>query len=448
MTRRANCPECSATLALGDDQLGQSIRCSNCRRVFKISAFRPKNWADDERPTSEGKGRQSPAEGDGRDEAEGPRATPGMKQTAHLENQPRHQRQAGGVPVGMIAAAAKAAAMLGLAAGGGFVYLYSKPVASPVVVEVPPAHSNAAPDGVTQQNEPDPPVVAQGHDLERVPEGLAREEQPDPPLLAKRQDLEGMPDGPAPQKQPDPQPPHPGDGHIQQDAAAVAPPAQQQRWRYVVVTLPVDSHRATEQLNSLADLGWEYVGLISTSLPPASIWNNENQQYTTVSSGQASSILLRRPKILFKVPGAIEGERLKITAKSSSFAVVPESMTSWAFGQWSGDRQLNGHSSNAGDWTDLALPAPAEGNYHIVVYLTRSPTYGVIQFYVNGTKLAKPIDCFHADTVVNTGAIDLGTANLKKGVNSLGVEVVGTNPKSTPLRYAWGLDCVVLKPAK
>jgi hypothetical protein len=347
-----------------------------------------------------------------------------------------------------IAAAAAAALLLGVAAGGAGVSLYLKPAASSVVVEVPPAHPDAAPDGATRENEPDPPVVAQGNDLERVPDGQAPQKQPDPPVLAKRQDLERMPGGAGPPQQPDPQPHHPGDGEIQQDAAAVTPPAQQPRWRYVVVTLPVDSHRATQQLNSLADLGWEYVGLISSAAPPESIWNNQNQQYTTVSSGQASSIVLRRPKIPFNVPAAIEGERLKITAKSSNFAVVPESMTTWAFGQWSGDRQLNSHSSKTGEWTDLALPAPAEGNYHIVVYLTKSPTYGIIQFHINGKNLAKPIDCYHADTVVSTGAIDLGPANLKAGVNSLGVEAVGTNPNSAPLHYAWGLDCVVLKPAK
>jgi hypothetical protein len=379
-----------------------------------------------------------------------PECSATLKQTDDLEDQPRQERQAGGAPVGLIAAAVVIAAILGLAAGGGVVYLYSKPVVSPVVAEVAPTHPGAAHGGAERQNVPNPAVIAQRHDLERVPDGLAPQKRPDPPLLAQRHDLDRVPDGPAPQKQPDPQPLHPGDGHIQPEAAAVAPPAQHPSWQYVVIPLPADNNRATERLNSLADEGWEYLGLISTSLPPASLWDNQNQQYTTVSNAQASSVVLRRPKnpLKFNVPGAIEGERLKVTAKSSNFAVVPERMTSWVLGQWSSDHQLNAHSSKVGEWTELALPAPAEGNYHVVVYLTSSPTYGIIQFYVNGTKLAKPIDCFHADTVGSTGAIDLGTAHLKGGVNSLGVEVVGTNPKSTPLRYAWGLDCVVLKPAK
>jgi len=50
--------------------------------------------------------------------------------------------------------------------------------------------------------------------------------------------------------------------------------------------------------------------------------------------------------------------------------------------------------------------------------------------HVNGTRIGKPVDGFNADTVVSTGAIDLGAANLKKGVNSLVVELVGTNRMS------------------
>ena len=70
--------------------------------------------------------------------------------------------------------------------------------------------------------------------------------------------------------------------------------------------------------------------------------------------------------------------------------------------------------------------------------------YGIVQFTVNGTRIGAPIDGF-ADSVKSTGAIDLGEADLKKGPNTLRVEVVGTNPDSRPPRYAFGLDCVVLK---
>jgi hypothetical protein len=43
--------------------------------------------------------------------------------------------------------------------------------------------------------------------------------------------------------------------------------------------------------------------------------------------------------------------------------------------------------------------------------------------------------------------VQLGTVELKKGMHTLRVEVTGASEKSDGLRYWWGLDCVVLKPA-
>ena len=150
-------------------------------------------------------------------------------------------------------------------------------------------------------------------------------------------------------------------------------------------------------------------------------------------------------KLRYRIDGAIEGEKLKVLNKSSGFPLDPQDMTSFLDGQWSGDSQLYGKPPSAGAWADLELPVPADGQYHVVVFLTRARDYGIIQFSVNGAKLGKPIDCFHGPTVLSTGAIDVGTVLLKKGTATLRVEVVGTNNKSVGLRYMWGLDCVVLK---
>jgi hypothetical protein len=152
----------------------------------------------------------------------------------------------------------------------------------------------------------------------------------------------------------------------------------------------------------------------------------------------------------FQLPGAIEGESMKILASSGDFSFTPQDMTSFlgSGGRWSGGRQLFARGVKTGAWADLELPAPADDKYGLVVFLTRSWDYGIIQFHVNGNRLGGPIDGFHVDTVLSTGAINLGEAELKKGVNTLRVEVVGTNPKSAPPHYSWGLDCVVLQPVK
>jgi Protein of unknown function (DUF2961) len=149
----------------------------------------------------------------------------------------------------------------------------------------------------------------------------------------------------------------------------------------------------------------------------------------------------------FKVAGALEAESLKIGAKSSDFPIGPQDMLEFSDGQWSDNRHLWGRPPKQGEWADLELPVAAAGKYHVIVYLTKARDYGMVQFSVNGTPLGKPIDGFHADTVVSTGAIDLGVIELPTGNATLRVEVVGTNAKSDGLRYMWGLDCVVLKPA-
>jgi hypothetical protein len=152
----------------------------------------------------------------------------------------------------------------------------------------------------------------------------------------------------------------------------------------------------------------------------------------------------------FQVPDAIEGESMKILASSGDFTYTPQDMTDFLGGgdRWSGGRQLFARGIKAGAWADLELSAPADGKYRIVVYLTRSWDYGIVQLRVNGSKVGGPIDGFHADRVVSTGPIDLGEADLKKGANTLRVEVIGTNPKSAAPHYSWGLDCVVLHLAK
>jgi hypothetical protein len=149
----------------------------------------------------------------------------------------------------------------------------------------------------------------------------------------------------------------------------------------------------------------------------------------------------------FKIPGAIEGEDLQVLKKSGDFPAGPQDMASFADGKWSGDRQLWVRPANKGAWVDLRLPVPADGKYGVLVYLTRARDYGIVQLALDGKPLGKPIDLFNADKVVSTGAIDLGTAELKKGDATLRVGVVGSNAKSVGLRYMWGLDCVVLKAA-
>jgi Protein of unknown function (DUF2961) len=153
------------------------------------------------------------------------------------------------------------------------------------------------------------------------------------------------------------------------------------------------------------------------------------------------------PAQAYRIKGALEGEKLRIAKKSSDFDVDPQDMTAFGDGNWSGASHLWGRPGKVGEWVDLKLPVKATGRYDVIVYLTKARDYGVVRFNVNGQPLGPKLDCYHANGVVVTGAIPLGTVELQKGTATLRVQVVGTNPKSDGLRYMWGLDCVVLKPA-
>jgi hypothetical protein len=233
-----------------------------------------------------------------------------------------------------------------------------------------------------------------------------------------------------------------------QDIAPAGQRAQPQRWQYLFLSPSGDINRATEQLNLLAGDGWEYAGLFNTSTPGAWVFNPLNNRTEQAHDGHEAMLVLRRPKVIFKAPGAIEGESMRIDAKNGDFSLETQSMAPFILGHWSDDRQLVATPLKAGAGVKLVLPAPAAGTFRIAVNFCKASNYGIIQFYLNGKKIGEPIDGFHADTVVSSGEIELGVAELKEGPNSLGIEVVGANRMSMPPRFMWGLDYVLLKEAR
>jgi len=144
-------------------------------------------------------------------------------------------------------------------------------------------------------------------------------------------------------------------------------------------------------------------------------------------------------------PVRIEGEDIKVLAKSGEFGLAPQNMSPFRNDKWSGDAQLWCRPTMAGDWVDLELPVAVDGKYQILAHMTRARDYGIVQLSLNGKPLGDPIGLFHLPEVVSTGAIDLGTVRLTTGRAKLRIAVVGTNENSVGLRYMWGLDYVVLQ---
>ena len=143
-----------------------------------------------------------------------------------------------------------------------------------------------------------------------------------------------------------------------------------------------------------------------------------------------------------RVPGALEGESLKILSKTGNAG--PQKMTMWKDGTWSGGEQLWWTGAKPGDRLTVALPVNIPGTYTIEAVLSRAPDYGVVRFLVDGQPLSdKQIDLF-GSKVTNTTPLALGERELSAGEHRLTVEITGANPEAAK-SYMVGIDYFWLK---
>jgi len=145
-----------------------------------------------------------------------------------------------------------------------------------------------------------------------------------------------------------------------------------------------------------------------------------------------------------KVPGALEGERLKILGKTGGNP-QEQDMTGYE-GDWSNGAHLWWIEAKPGDKLDLAVPVAQPGRYKLTMQLTRAIDYGIVQLSLDGRKLSGPIDLFN-NGVIATGPIDFGVQDLAAGERKLTVEITGANEKAVK-SYMFGLDYMKLEPVK
>jgi hypothetical protein len=140
------------------------------------------------------------------------------------------------------------------------------------------------------------------------------------------------------------------------------------------------------------------------------------------------------------VKGAIEGERMKILAKTGN---PHEQDLSGHEGQWSNGAHLWWTGAKPGDKLELALPVKEAGQYKITLQLTKAKDYGMVQLSLDGQKLGDPIDLYN-DGVIPTGPLAMGTHDLTAGEHKLTAEITGANPVAVK-NYMFGLDYVKLE---
>lgn len=152
----------------------------------------------------------------------------------------------------------------------------------------------------------------------------------------------------------------------------------------------------------------------------------------------------------YEIAGAIECEGLKVTAHSDKLAYGPQEMAGFGAKTWSGDSHLWVRGAKVGDYIELEVPCDSKSPVKVIVRATKSWDYGIVQFSVNGQKAGEPVDMYSGKEGVckASGPIDLGTFTPVAGKLVLRAEVVGGNPEEKEPRAFFGLDCVMLEPAK
>ena len=146
-----------------------------------------------------------------------------------------------------------------------------------------------------------------------------------------------------------------------------------------------------------------------------------------------------------KVPGAQEGEALKIVEKTGGNA-VSQPMGGFAADRWSGSDHLWWTGAGPGDRLGLEVQAAAAGLYDVEIVLTKARDYGVVRLQLDQVVLDPQLDLYNTPEVITTGVLTYRGVQLAEGAHRLSVEIVGANPAAVK-NHMVGVDYVRLVPA-
>ncbi|MBN2449200.1 MAG: DUF2961 domain-containing protein [Lentisphaeria bacterium] len=110
--------------------------------------------------------------------------------------------------------------------------------------------------------------------------------------------------------------------------------------------------------------------------------------------------------------------------------------------RFSGGNHLWFHPANPDAGFTWLLDVPADGNYDLAVYFTKSWDYAIVRLSLDGTSLGE-FDTY-APAVTWGGKTPLGTHALTRGIHRLTFDVAGRNEQSKGILI--GVDCLTLQP--
>ena len=130
-----------------------------------------------------------------------------------------------------------------------------------------------------------------------------------------------------------------------------------------------------------------------------------------------------------KVPGAIEGESMKIVGKTGGNA-RNQPMGGFKADRWSGNDQLWWTGGKPGDTLSLELPVAAGGLYTVELVFTKAKDYGTAKISIDDQVLEGSVDFFSDPEVVTTGVLSYSNIRLSKGTHKLNIQITGANAKA------------------
>ncbi|MDI1313245.1 PVC-type heme-binding CxxCH protein [Prosthecobacter sp.] len=142
------------------------------------------------------------------------------------------------------------------------------------------------------------------------------------------------------------------------------------------------------------------------------------------------------------LPGALEGEALKVLAKTGGNA-KSQGMGSFG-GKWSGGSQLWWTGAKPGQKLTLALPVSEKGNYELKAALTMARDYGIIDVALDDKPIVTCWDGYNGPKVINSDELDWGTHELGAGEHQMTITIAGKHADAAP-GYMVGLDYVRLE---
>jgi putative membrane-bound dehydrogenase-like protein len=161
-----------------------------------------------------------------------------------------------------------------------------------------------------------------------------------------------------------------------------------------------------------------------------------------VLSGPASPIDAKTGK----VPGAIEGEAMKIVEKTGGTA-TSQNMGGFQADRWSGNDHLWWTGAKPGDKLSLEVPVEKASTYDVEIVLTRARDYGVAKISIDDKVLDPGLDMFNNPDVITTGVLSFGMNELAAGNHRITFEIVGANPEAVKA-YMLAVDYIRLVPTQ